>query len=161
MLIQRTPPSTVHPQTVAPHSFPTPPHELIALQHAANPAPSTPYAELGPATFTVGIDDPEPADLSTSDKSQLEMTSEDVKAHVIGWDNESPRREMKVGKFKAEWRGVTNGEFYDFWKKQNAGAKSEKEKLSMPGSWVEMGGEMHVSLAGFYYRCERPLINRV
>ncbi|KAJ7188576.1 C-type lectin protein [Mycena filopes] len=44
-----------------------------------------------------------------------------------GWDNESPARQVAVGKFKAAWRPVTNKEFLPFWR---AG------KAELPRSWV-------------------------
>ena len=96
-------------------------------------------------TFTTGIIDPEPADLlieGDGKKVQIEMTKDETKTHVVGWDNESPKRVYTVGKFKAEWRTITNGEFYEFWKASN----KKGAKLPIPGSWIEIDEKVHVSV---------------
>lgn len=155
MLIQRTAPSpdASHPLTVSPPTFPTQPSELLALQHASNPPPSTPYATLGPAVVSFGIDDAESSDLRCAVDNasgmavgaQLELTTECVQTKVFGWDNENPVRSVAVGQFRAEWRTVTNGEFWTFWKARNEDEKNE-DKLPMPGSWVMINGEVHVRI---------------
>ncbi|KAG9019743.1 hypothetical protein FRB90_009613 [Tulasnella sp. 427] len=54
--------------------------------------------------------------------------------HEFGWDNESPKRIVKLGKekVKIETRPILNGEFYEFWVKERKG----KEGVAVPGLWV-------------------------
>jgi len=63
-------------------------------------------------------------------------------AHEFGWDNENPRRTLKTPQFKISWRPVTNAEYYAHWsdpaKNQGGG------KVSMPASWTEVDGKIHV-----------------
>ncbi|KAI0655264.1 C-type lectin protein [Cubamyces menziesii] len=126
MLIQRAGTGMLPPPGFAP-----PPWEALAAQWDAVPPPTTPTVTLGPASLVMGHDDQEPDDLSP----KLEH---DVTDHEFGWDNESPRRVVQVGKFAVEWRPVTNGEFEAFWR--GAG----KDKVQMPASWVEEDGEVKV-----------------
>jgi formylglycine-generating enzyme required for sulfatase activity len=92
----------------------------------AAPTPSSSTVTLGPATIELGHDD------SEGDDASLE-----VKDHEIGWDNEHPRHNVDVGKFRIEWRPVTNGQFYEFWKEGEG-------KVSLPKTWVMDGGNMMV-----------------
>jgi formylglycine-generating enzyme required for sulfatase activity len=121
MLIQRAGTGTLPPP-----GFVVPPWELLKLQWDATPAPSTESVTLGPATLTLGHDD------SEADDSLPDLEAE---GHQYGWDNESPARQVEVGKFRAAWRPVTNNEFLAFWR---AG------KAELPKSWVEVEGEVKV-----------------
>ncbi|TFY59280.1 hypothetical protein EVG20_g7851, partial [Dentipellis fragilis] len=94
--------------------------------------PRTPTVALGPATITLGHDDDE-----AEDEEPGKAT--DVKTHEFGWDNESPPRTVDVGEFTIEWRPVTNGDFYEFWKSGKGAGKAQ-----FPKSWVEEGGEIKV-----------------
>ncbi|KAJ7125015.1 C-type lectin protein [Mycena epipterygia] len=123
MLIQRAGTGTLPPT-----GFVVPPWELLKLQWDATPAPSTESVILGPTTLTLGHDDSEADDF-------LPGTELEAERHQYGWDNESPGRQVEVGKFKAAWRPVTNKEFLAFWR---AG------KAELPKSWVEEDGEVKV-----------------
>ncbi|TDL20052.1 hypothetical protein BD410DRAFT_751462 [Rickenella mellea] len=116
--------------TVPPPGFTTPPWELLAAQWNALPEPSTPKVILGPTKLVMGHDDSELADLEEPEAGVYE--------HVYGWDNESPRRVVEVGKFMIEWRPVTNGEFYEFWKAEG------NEVVRMPRSWRLVDNEVFV-----------------
>ncbi|KAI0829181.1 C-type lectin protein [Trametes gibbosa] len=122
MLIQRAGTGTLPPP-----GFALPPWDALAAQWDALPQPVTPTVTLGPAELVIGHDDQEPEDEGAS-----------VTDHELGWDNESPRRVVQVGKFSVDWRPVTNGEFEAFWR--GAG----KGKVEMPPSWVEENGEVKV-----------------
>ncbi|KAI0352516.1 hypothetical protein OH77DRAFT_1409131 [Trametes cingulata] len=126
MLIQRAGSGMLPPPGFAP-----PPWEALAAQWESIPGPSTPTVTLGPCELVMGHDDQEPDDLVP----ELEG---DVTNHEFGWDNESPRRVVQVGKFAMEWRPITNGEFETFWRGEGKG------KVDMPASWVEEDGEVKV-----------------
>ncbi|KAI0252125.1 C-type lectin protein [Lactifluus subvellereus] len=115
MLIQRTGTGTV-PSSVG--GFATPCWESLAETWDATPPPINTTVTLGPTTVEPGHDDYEAHDASL-----------DVRDHEFGWDNEHPRRKVDVGEFRIEWRPVTNGEFYEFW-------KAAKGNVPMPKSWV-------------------------
>ena len=85
---------------------------------------------LGPATVSLGHDDPEADDADREKSVQVDN-------HEFGWDNEHPRRDVHVGEFRIEWRPVTNGEFYEFY-------IQDKSRIQMPSSWVEHEGEIQV-----------------
>lgn len=122
MLLQRAGTGTIPPPGFVPPAW-----DILAESWNAAPAPSSRTVTLGPATVVLGHDDDEADDQST-----------DVAGHEFGWDNEHPRREVQVGAFRIEWRPVTNGEFYDFYRGEGA------EKVKYPASWVEVDGETHV-----------------
>ncbi|KAI0771720.1 C-type lectin protein [Trametes elegans] len=126
MLIQRAGTGVLPPP-----GFATPPWEALATQWDAAPAPPTPTVTLGPAELVMGHDDQEPDDL-------LPTLERDAAGHEFGWDNESPRRAVRVHRFRVDWRPVTNGEFEAFWR--GAG----RDAVAMPASWVEVGGEVQV-----------------
>jgi L-histidine Nalpha-methyltransferase / hercynylcysteine S-oxide synthase len=113
--------------TIAPMGFLPPAWDILAKSWDTAPQPSTPAVTLGPETISMGHDDPEADDTST-----------DVAGHDFGWDNEHPKRDVHVGKFRIEWRPITNGEFYKFY--HGAG----KGKVQYPASWVEHDGETMV-----------------
>ncbi|KDR75270.1 hypothetical protein GALMADRAFT_249266 [Galerina marginata CBS 339.88] len=110
--------------TLPPPGFTTPPWEELAAQWASFPQPTTSTVLVGPASVVMGHDD------SEADDKSLDF-AEDVKGHTFGWDNESPRREVQVAPFKAEWRPVTNREFERFWR-----SSPGKDTVQMPKSWV-------------------------
>lgn len=113
-----------------PPGFAIPPWKQLAAQLEAVPPPATQYTVLGPCTLTMGHDDQEPDDL----RPELETA---VAGHEFGWDNESPPRAVSVGKFKASWRPVTNGEFLEYW-------RAGDDSVPLPPSWVLEGGEVGV-----------------
>ncbi|KAJ7128981.1 DUF323 domain-containing protein [Mycena crocata] len=115
MLIQRSGSGTLPPS-----GFVIPPWDLLKLQWDATPPPSTESVVLGPTTLTLGHNDSE---------------ADDFLPESYGWDNESPARQVEVGKFRASWRPVTNKEFLAFWR---AG------KAELPKSWVEEDAEIKV-----------------
>jgi len=126
MLIQRAGTGTLPPP-----GFTVPPWSALAAQWASVPPPSTATVTLGPADLPVG---------------HLDSEADDADVHEIynvhdreyGWDNESPARVVHVGKFKAEWRPVSNGEFERYW-------TASAGKVAMPRSWVvDEDGEVKV-----------------
>ncbi len=116
MLIQRAGTGTLPPPGFSVPSWPQ-----LSAQWEYIPPPSTPFATLGGCTLTMGHDDRESDDL-------LPENEHDVVGHTFGWDNESPRREVYVAPFKAEWRPITNGEFLAYF--------LSSEGVPMPPSWV-------------------------
>ena len=120
MLIQRAGTGMLPPP-----GFAIPPWATLAAQWDTIPSPSTPTVTLGPCTITLGHDDQEPDDLNAA-------LEHDVAAHEFGWDNESPARAVHVGAFRVEWRPITNGEFYTFWKAQ----RGTEGDVGLPGSWA-------------------------
>ncbi|KAH9843532.1 C-type lectin protein [Rhodofomes roseus] len=119
-----------------PPGFAIPPWKHLAAQWDATPAPATPCATLGPCTLTMGHDDQEPDDI-------LPDFTNAVEGHEFGWDNESPKRTVAVGKFNVSWRPITNSEFLDFWR--GAG----KDCVGLPPSWV-LGPEGEVQVRTLY-----------
>ncbi|KAH7885435.1 hypothetical protein F5I97DRAFT_1811346 [Phlebopus sp. FC_14] len=118
--------------TIAPPEFTPPPWESLLETWNATSKPASSTVVIDATTVTLGIDDVEGDDTDPS-------KSLDVSEHVFGWDNESPKREVAVDTFKIEWRPVTNGEFYQFYR--GAG----KGKATLPASWVKKGdGEVQV-----------------
>jgi formylglycine-generating enzyme required for sulfatase activity len=125
MLLQRAGTGTIPPPGFAP-----PPWSSLALNWDSDPKLESMTVTLGPATVSIGHDDIE------ADDVVLEK-SLDVVDHEFGWDNESPKRDVQVGEFRIEWRPITNGEFYRFYKTQS-------NKVPLPATWVEQDGEMKV-----------------
>lgn len=118
--------------TLPPPGFATPPWEALAEEWDQMPAPDELTLTLGPTTVTLGHDDPESED-SDPDKALL---LDDVE---FGWDNEHPKRVVHVDEFRIEWRPVTNGSFYEFWKGVGNG------DVNMPASWIEIDGDVQVA----------------
>ncbi len=114
--------------TVPPLGFATPDWVSLKEYWGALPKPSSPTVVLGPATLTLGHDDDETEDASASD----------ARTHEFGWDNEHPKREVSVGQFRIEWRPVTNGEYYTFYRSKGG------EGLDLPASWINKDGEVQV-----------------
>ncbi|KAF8895621.1 hypothetical protein BD779DRAFT_1466996 [Infundibulicybe gibba] len=117
--------------TLPPPGFTAPPWTSLASHWDSIPTPKAKTVTLGPAVIALGHDDYEVHDVDAE-------KSTDVAAHEFGWDNEHPRREVEVGKFQIEWRPVTNGQFYEFYKGDGSG------KVQLPASWVEKDGEVQV-----------------
>lgn len=103
------------------------------------PVPVRSSVELGPEILSVGRDDHEPDDYIAE-----EVT--DVKLHNFGWDNESPCRQVGVGKFRVDFRPITVEEFYRFW----TGGTNARVSNILPASWVEDGGEVKVCVVRLF-----------
>jgi formylglycine-generating enzyme required for sulfatase activity len=135
MLIQRAGTGTLPPP-----GFTPPPFALLAslwTDSSLFPPPSTPHAILGPTTVSLGHDDPESRDHDSATTDVVDA------AHEFGWDNESPKRDVRVERVKVDWRPVTNGEFGTFfW---------ERGEVDMPASWVEVEGDVMVSVFVFVF----------
>ena len=127
MLLQRGGTGTIPPPDFTPPNWTS----LTEIWDAA-PKPNCPSVTLGPAIVSIGHDDFEADDTDP-------VKSLKVDGHEFGWDNESPKRNIHVEEFSIDWRPVTNGQFYDFYK--NGG----QEKVNLPASWVEYMGETCVS----------------
>lgn len=118
MLIQRAGTGTLPPP-----GFVTPPWEALSAQWDASlTPPSSSTVTLGPVAITLGHDDCEGNDFD-------EGVCDQVDGHEFGWDNESPSRQVQVGKFHAEWRPISNGEFHAWW--------VNRKEIGIPPSWVE------------------------
>ena len=124
MLIQRAGTGTIPPSV---SGFTTPCWESLAEVWDATPDPSSVTVTLGPASVELGHDD-----------FEAEDDSVDVKDHEFGWDNEHPKHKVDVGEFRIDWRPVTNGQFYEYW-------KAAEGKVPMPKSWVMQNGNVMVS----------------
>jgi L-histidine Nalpha-methyltransferase / hercynylcysteine S-oxide synthase len=119
--------------TIPPPEFVAPSWESLARTWNTGSKPATPTVTLGPADVVLGSDDFEADD----GKPELATSVDGIR---FGWDNESPRRTVKVGQFRAEWRPITNGEFFDFWKGEG------KDKVSFPCSWIKDGESIQVRI---------------
>ena len=115
--------------TLAPTGFITPRWTSLAEGWDMAPAPRSRTVTLGPAAVFLGHDDNE------ADDDDPRST---VEGHEFGWDNENPKRQVDIGRFKIEWRPVTNGEFYRFYTGAGNG------KVSFPASWVDDAGVIKV-----------------
>ena len=118
---------TVGQGTLPPSGFTPPPWSALADSWDKAPLPPSSAVKLGPETITLGHDDYEKDD-----------ASKEVANHEFGWDNEHPKRQVEVGEFRIEWRPVSNGDFYEFYK---AGGS---EKVAFPKSWYLIGDEVFV-----------------
>lgn len=127
MLIQRAGTGTIPPSV---GGFATPCWASLAEVWDAAPLPSSPTITLGPATVELGHDDFEADDASL-----------DVRDHEFGWDNEHPQREIDVGEIRIEWRPITNGQFYEYW-------KSAEGKVLIPKLWIIQDSQVMVSNFG-------------
>lgn len=113
--------------TLPPYGFTPPSWSSLADSWDNAPLPPSPTVKLGPETVTLGHDDFESED-----------TSKAAENHEFGWDNEHPKRQVDVGEFTIEWRPVSNGDFYEFYK---AGGS---EKVALPQSWCVVDNEVSV-----------------
>jgi L-histidine Nalpha-methyltransferase / hercynylcysteine S-oxide synthase len=100
---------------------------------------------LGPTSFSLGHNDKDTEDINISFNP----------THDFGWDNESPARQVEVAQFKIEWRPVSNGQFYNYFK--TLGTKG-----TFPKSWVEVDGDIYVrtlyGLVSMEYAYHWPVI---
>lgn len=126
MLIQRAGTGTIPPP-----GFTAPPWESLSTFWDSAPGPISSTVTLGPTTVSLGHDDLEAHDILVDGTVKLE-------GHEFGWDNEHPKREVHVNEFRIEWRPVTNGKFYDFYKSSDNGT------IELPASWVEIAGDIQV-----------------
>ncbi|KAI8994191.1 DUF323 domain-containing protein [Trametes punicea] len=115
--------------TIPPVGFIPPVWDVLAETWNNHPEPISETVTLGPEEITLGHDDDEADDDST-----------DVYGHAFGWDNEHPERKVHVGKFKIEWRPITNGQFYEFY----VGEGKDSGKVKFPKSWIDINGEIFV-----------------
>jgi L-histidine Nalpha-methyltransferase / hercynylcysteine S-oxide synthase len=136
MLLQRSGTGTIPPPGFIPPNW-----ESLAEGWDEAPLPKESSVILGPETVTIGHDDFEEED--------AKMGAEGVGEHEYGWDNEHPKREIEVGKFRIDVRPITNGEFYEFYVGEAAKVWKGKEKVQLPASWLEKDGEIHVSFLFF------------
>ncbi|KAJ3558000.1 hypothetical protein NM688_g1170 [Phlebia brevispora] len=113
--------------TIPPSGFVRPEWDVLAKAWDAAPVPGSASVTLGPANVTLGHDDDEENDdaVNTGD-------------YEFGWDNEHPKRQLQVGRFRIDWRPVTNGDFYLFYLGEG------KELVQLPSSWVDVNGELQV-----------------
>ena len=118
---------TVGQGTLPPYGFAPPPWSSLADSWDNAPVPPSSTVQLGPETITLGHDDFENEDASKA-----------VENHEFGWDNEHPKRQVDIGEFRIEWRPVSNGDFYEFYK---AGGS---EKVALPKSWCTIDNEVCV-----------------
>lgn len=116
-----------------PVGFTVPPWESLQKVWDAQCKPTELTVTLGPAKVDIGHDDVEEED----------TIKDNARVHEFGWDNENPKSTVQVGRFKIEWRPVTNGEFYGFY-------EGNKEEVQLPASWVVQDGEVQVRLSVFF-----------
>lgn len=138
MLIQRAGTGTTPPPDFAP-----PVWESLMKSWKHAPKPSSDTVVVDATTVTIGIDDIE---IEDEDPAK----SHDVVGHMFGWDNESPKRRVAVRSFIIEWRPITNGEFYEFYRRtvQDGNDRlhdGKRSKLTLPASWAMIDhGEIKV-----------------
>ena len=123
--------------TLPPTGFIAPPWTSLAEDWNKTPAPRAKTVTLGPAVVSLGHDDDEGED----DTKSL------TEGHEFGWDNEHPKRQVNVDRFKIEWRPVTNGEFSQFYFGAGNG------KVSFPASWVDDDGIIKVCAFLIKFTC--------
>lgn len=127
--------------TIPPPGFTPPPWSSLSANWNALPALENTTVTLGPEIVTLGHDDDEREDDDPA-------FATDVKDHEFAWDNENPIRQVEVKQFRIEWRPVTNGQFYEFYK-----AYRDDMKLQLPASWLETDDKMMVRLYFVYVLC--------
>jgi formylglycine-generating enzyme required for sulfatase activity len=98
----------------------------LVKQWNAIPVPQYPSVELGPELILVGRDDCELDDYTADEALE-------VKSHDFGWDNENPCRQVKVGRFRVDFRPITVKEFYEFW----VSGTDERVSNNLPANWVK------------------------
>jgi len=120
---------TVGRGTLPPSGFTPPPWSALVDHWDKAPLPPSPTVTLGPETITLGHDD-----------SENDDASKEVGDHEFGWDNEHPQRQVDVGEFRIEWRPVSNGDFYEFYK------SGGNDKVAFPKGWCMVNDEVCVRL---------------
>jgi len=133
MLIQRA--DSDGSGTLPPPGIHAPLWDELVKQWSTIPAPLQSSVELGPETILVGRDDRETDDYVADENT-------DMKLHNFGWDNENPRRQVEVGRFRVDFRPITIKAFYEFW----VDGTDEKISNSVPSNWVEDRGEIKVCM---------------
>ena len=108
--------------TIPPPDFSKPDWETLTTTWNATPIPDNGTVTLGPETIAIGHDDDEQKDMLSDDIQLLDD-------YEYGWDNENPKRTVEVQRFEISWKPVTNGEFHDFYLRQ-------EDKVEFPASWV-------------------------
>ncbi|KAH7876131.1 DUF323 domain-containing protein [Lentinula edodes] len=116
--------------TIPPHGFAIPEWNSLASSWKSIPPLVEDTVTLGPAVVELGHDDAEGED-------ELKDYKFNVEDREFGWDNEHPKRHIDVQEFRISWRPITNGQYYDTFKKN-------KDKFHVPASWVEEDGEIRV-----------------
>ncbi|KAJ7601033.1 DUF323 domain-containing protein [Mycena floridula] len=114
--------------TLPPPGFSTPVWRSLAKGWDATAQIESKSVVLGPETVSLGHDDCEMEDLNATD----------VKTHEFGWDNEHPKRGVFVSEFRIDWRPITNGQFYEFYRSKEA------KDILLPASWIEENGKILV-----------------
>ncbi|KAL1652125.1 hypothetical protein SLS58_000250 [Diplodia intermedia] len=99
-------------RTLPPPATVKPNFEQLAKQ-AAQEAVENKWFTIPACEIFEGLDDPE---------------SDDGPLRYFGWDNEKPRRKVKVGSFEAKARPITNGEYLDYLK--------QTRRSELPVSWA-------------------------
>ena len=125
--------------TAPPPGIHAPVWDELVKQWDAIPVPAHSSTELGPEIISVGRDDHEPDDYVAKEFIDVEL-------HSFGWDNENPRRQVEVGKFRVDFRPITVGEFYEFW----MSGTNEGVSSILPASWIEDGGEVKVCVVRLF-----------
>ncbi|TIA55540.1 hypothetical protein D6C79_00388 [Aureobasidium pullulans] len=98
-------------KTMAPPTTVMPDFEALAVQ-ARQGAVENQWFDIPAQEVEIGIEDPD-------DNSGPE--------HFFGWDNEKPKRTVRVSAFKAQGRPITNGEYVKYMEEKNIDA--------LPASW--------------------------
>lgn len=129
MLLQRAGSGTLPPPYVTP--------EWQSLSEIWDKgAQTTGIVTLGPAEVSIGHDDVEADDLNAP--------ADWVTTHEFGWDNENPKRAVKVGRFSIETTPITNAEYLAF--VEQSGDRSG----AFPASWIEAEGEGQILVRTLY-----------
>ena len=129
--------------TRSPTGFLTPDWEALAAEWSRIPEPASPTVTImGPTTVPLGHDDFEAEDHDP-------VKTLEIDNFEFGWDNEHPKREVPVDGFKIEWRPVSNGQFYEFWKGDGKG------RVKLPASWIEIDGVIQVSSVPYFFHILR------
>lgn len=118
--------------TRPPPGVPPPNWEALSSawsQRAKLEGKQEPRVTLGPAQVSLGHNDYEEDDMV--------VIPRDDEDHEFGWDNEHPKRLVKVEKFSIERRPVTNGEYHGFWR--------QAKDVKLPASWVVKDGHTMVN----------------
>ncbi|KAG8986883.1 hypothetical protein FRB94_007947 [Tulasnella sp. JGI-2019a] len=128
--------------TIPPTGFIPPAWEILSQQKEwsddlASSPPST--VVIGPADVPLGHDDFEAEDAAKDSIAGLVNGAE----YQFGWDNESPRRIVKLDKaIRVETRPILISEYHAFWKKGQDGTDGCRK---LPASWIlDPNGDVQV-----------------
>lgn len=89
-----------------------------------------PTLKIPASSITLGHNDHESSDLSN-------LNPNEGSSQELGWDNESPERQVDVDAFEIQTRPVTNGEYYGYLQETQQGN-------TIPASWIMKDGEIFV-----------------